>query len=151
MMTLTLHAAGSTQSKDAQQPRVTNMASTYVPPESSVYPAFERLAAEHYLPRNVHCLSGYTHNRQLIGSWFGREGNGGQEWSTWNFSRRTSVELSGRSMTLNREFLRGSLRDLNVTANIAEWWNFLLLSTGPQQNAAFTLQLPDQPLGRRRK
>ncbi len=74
---------------------------------------------------NVHYLSGYTNNRQLIGSWIGREADGQQAWATWHFSPRSSLELSGRSMTVNREFLRGgSLRDLRVAADIAvrpEW------------------------------
>jgi hypothetical protein len=74
----------------------------------------------------------------------------------------SSLQLSGRSMTVNREFLRGrSLRDLRVTADIAvhpEWQlrveeqpecrHFPLLSTTRQPNAAFTLQLSCQQLGR---
>jgi hypothetical protein len=111
---------------------------------------------------NVHYLSGYTNNRQLIGSWIGREGDGQQAWATWHLSPRSSVELSGRSMTVNREFLRGgTLRDLRATLDIAlrpewqlrleeqtEWWRFPLLSATPQHNAAFTFQLSYRPIGR---
>lgn len=114
---------------------------------------------------NVHYLSGYTNSRQLIGSWIGREANGQQAWATWNLSPRSSVELSGRSMTVNREFLRGgSLRDLRATVNIAlrpewqlllqeqtEWWQFPLLSTATQHDAVFTLQFSYRPLGRVRQ
>lgn len=111
---------------------------------------------------NVHYLSGYTNNRQLIGSWIGREGNGEQFWATWQLSPRSSVELSGRNMTAASEFLRGgTLRDLRVAADIAihpewqlrveeqtEWWRFPLLSSQPQRNAEFTLQLSYRPIPR---
>ncbi|HEV2708952.1 MAG TPA: capsule assembly Wzi family protein [Edaphobacter sp.] len=114
---------------------------------------------------NVHYLSGYTNNRQLIGSWIGREGDGEQAWATWHLSPHSLVELSGRSMTVNREFLRGgTLRDLRATVDIAlrpewqllleeqtEWWHFLLLSTALQHNAVLTLQLSYRPLGRVRQ
>lgn len=114
---------------------------------------------------NVHYLSGYTNNRQLIGSWIGREANGQQAWATWHLSPRSSIELSARSMTVNREFLRGgSLRDLRATVDIAlrpewqlrlqeqtEWWHFPLLSAAPQHNAAFMLQLSYRPIGRVRQ
>ena len=114
---------------------------------------------------NVHYLSGYTNNRQLIGSWIGREADGEQAWATWHFSPRSSLEVSGRSQTVNREFLRGgSLRDLRVAADIAlhpewqlraeeqaEWWHFPLLSSAPQRDSAFTFQLSYRPLGRKKQ
>lgn len=114
---------------------------------------------------NVHYLSGYTNNRQLIGSWIGREANGQQAWATWHLSPHSSVELSGRSMTVNREFLRGgNLRDLRTTVDVAllpewqlrveeqtEWWRFPLLLASLQHNAAFTLQLSYRALGRTRQ
>ena len=45
---------------------------------------------------NVHYLSGYTNNRQLMGSWIGREGDGEQVWTTWNLSPHSSIEASFR-------------------------------------------------------
>lgn len=111
---------------------------------------------------NVHYLSGYTNNRQLIGSWIGREGKGEQTWITWHFSPHTVLEVSGRGQNVNPEFLQGgSLRDLRITADIAlrpdwqlrveertEWWHFPLLSATGQHNAVFTVQLTYHPLGR---
>ncbi len=111
---------------------------------------------------NVHYLSGYTNNRQLMGSWIGREGDGEQIWTTWNLSPRSSIEASYRGMTVNREFLQGgALRDFSVAANLqirpawqlkledqAEWWRFPLLSATPQRNDAFTIQLSYMPIGR---
>jgi hypothetical protein len=111
---------------------------------------------------NVHYLSGYTNNRQLIGSWIGREAQGEQAWATWHLSPHSVLELSGRSQNVNREFLQGgTLRDLRAAADIAlhpewqlrleeqtEWWQFPLLSATGQRNAAFTIQLSYNPLGR---
>jgi len=111
---------------------------------------------------NVHYLSGYTNNRQLIGSWIGREGDGEQLWATWQLSPRSSVEISGRNMTAASEFLQGgTLRDLRVTADLAirrnwqlrleeqtEWWRFPRLSSRPQRNAELTFQLTYRPIAR---
>jgi len=111
---------------------------------------------------NVHYLSGYTNNRQLIGSWIGRDGYGEQLWATWQLSPHSFVEISNRNMNSSSEFLRGgSLRDLRVAADIAlrpewqlrvedqtEWWRFPLLSPQPQRNNAFTLQLSYRPMGK---
>jgi Capsule assembly protein Wzi len=111
---------------------------------------------------NVHYLSGYTNNRQLMGSWIGREGDGEQMWTTWNLSPRSSIEASFRGMTVNREFLQGgALRDFSVAANLqirpewhlrledqAEWWHFPLLSPTPKRNDEFTIQLSYMPIGR---
>lgn len=120
------------------------------------------LAFPGFFYSNVHYLSGYTNNRQLIGSWIGREGHGEQLWATWQLSPRSSVELSSRDVAVPREFLRGgSLRDLRIRADLAlrpewqlqleeqtEWWRFPLLSAQPQHNAEFTIQLSYRPIGR---
>jgi len=114
---------------------------------------------------NVHYLSGYTNNRQLIGSWIGREAQGEQAWATWHLSPHSVLELSGRSQNVNRGFLQGgSMRDFLATADFAlqpewqlrlqeqaEWWHFPLLSTTGQRNSAFTIQLSYNPLGRARQ
>jgi hypothetical protein len=113
---------------------------------------------------NVHYLSGYTNNRQLMGSWIGREGDGEQVWTTWNLSPRSSIEASFRGVTVNREFLRGgTLRDFSLVADLqlrpqwqlrvedqAEWWHFPLLSATPQRNNELTIQLSYRPLGRKK-
>ncbi len=109
---------------------------------------------------NVHYLSGYTNNRQLMGSWIGREGDGEQVWATWNLSSRSSIETSFRGMTVNREFLEGgALRDFSMAGNLqirpewqlrledqAEWWRFPLLSATPQRNNELTIQLSYRPI-----
>ena len=113
---------------------------------------------------NVHFLGGYTNNRQLMGSWIGREGEGEQVWTTWNLSSRSSIEASYRGMAVNREFLGGgALRDYNVAANRqvlsewqlrvenqTEWWRFPLLSQTPQRSDALTIQLSYRPIARKK-
>lgn len=108
---------------------------------------------------NVHYLSGYTNNRQLIGSWIGREGHGEQLWAAWQISPQSSIELSSRSMDVSADFLRGGfLRDLCARADLtirpewtihiaaqSEWWRFPLLVTQRQRDSAFTLQFSYQP------
>jgi hypothetical protein len=120
------------------------------------------LEAPGFFYYNSQYKSGYTNNRQLIGSWIGREAQGEQAWATWHFSPHSVLELSGRSQNVNRELLQGgTLRDLRAAADIAlrpewqlrmeeqtEWWQFPLLSTTGQRNAAFTIQLSYNPLGK---
>jgi hypothetical protein len=53
MMTLILQAAGFNPSRDLGQSRAANMASTYVPLESWVYPALERLVLSAAPQRNA--------------------------------------------------------------------------------------------------
>jgi Capsule assembly protein Wzi len=108
---------------------------------------------------NVHYLSGYTNDRQLLGNWIGRESNGYQLWSNWWFSPRSSVQVSTRHQTASDVFLRGgSLRDVNVSADIAltphwqlttavqqERWSFPLLSSTAKNNLTTTIQLSFHP------
>ncbi len=108
---------------------------------------------------NVHYLSGYTNDRQLLGNWIGRESNGYQLWSHWWFSSRSSVQVSARHQTASDVFLRGgSLRDVNIGADVAlsphwqlatavqqERWSFPLLSTTTKNNLTTTIQLSFHP------
>src|SRR5215469_6812241 len=114
---------------------------------------------------NVHYLSGYTNERRLIGSWIGRQGNGEQLWTTWHLSPKSSIEVSGRSMTVSHEFLSGGyVRDLRFAADIAlhpawqltaeeqtERWRFPLLSPSEKHNASVTLQLSYRPPAKTQK
>lgn len=113
---------------------------------------------------NVHFLSGYTNNLQLIGSWIGRESQSEQLWTTWRFSTRNTAELSLRHQTVAAEFLRGgSLTDVRSTFEYwighdwqlhidtqIERWFFPLLNGTPQHNTAVTVQLSYIPLGGRK-
>jgi Capsule assembly protein Wzi len=108
---------------------------------------------------NVHYLSGYTSQRQLLGSWIGRESNGFQVWSHWWFSSRTSVEASIRHQSAASEFLRGGdLRDIDFSADVAlhpDWqlhvtaqqerWRFPLFASSVTNNFTTTVQLSYRP------
>ena len=110
---------------------------------------------------NSHYLGGYTNNRQIMGSWIGRESNGFQAWSTWWFSSRSSIQASARHSTESAQFLHGgNLLDLSVAADIAlkqDWqlravaqeerWRFPLYSVtnAPTHNQTFTIQLSYRP------
>ncbi|MBB5066370.1 capsule assembly Wzi family protein [Granulicella mallensis] len=111
---------------------------------------------------NVHYLSGYTNNRELMGSWIGRESDGFQLWSTWWLSSRSSLQASVRHATQSAQFLHGgNLLDLSLSADIAlkrdwqlrataqeeRWW-FPLLSNTPTHNLAATIQLSYRPAPR---
>ncbi len=60
IMTLSLHAAAFSNPQDGARASASNMASTYVPIESWVYPAFEQLAAEGYLSAAFFSLRPWT-------------------------------------------------------------------------------------------
>ena len=100
-------------------------------------------------------LSGYTSDGQLLGSWIGRAGTGGQAWATYHFSARSEAELSFRHMEVDHAFLEGghlndfSLQNqlqlrptLNLSARVQyETWAFPLLANAPHSNLAVSLQL----------
>jgi hypothetical protein len=108
---------------------------------------------------NVHYLSGYTNERNLMGSWVGRQGKGFQLWSTYWLSPRNTLQVNYRDMWIDHSFLQGGwLRDLGVNANIAlgrdftlqasaqyERWNFPLLSASKAGNTTTSLQVSYAP------
>lgn len=108
---------------------------------------------------NVHYLSGYTNNRNLMGSWVGREGHGFQLWSTYWLSPRSTVQATFRTLWVDHSFLQGGwMKDLGVTANIAlgrefslqgsaqfERWQFPLLSVTKVSNVTTSLQISYSP------
>jgi hypothetical protein len=137
-------------------PKLDVRAEGYFAPSRYYFPGF------YYF--NVHYLSGYTNNRQLIGSWIGREGNGLQLWTTWWFSPRTSLQASYRQMLVNPQFLRGgNLHDLALTSDVRlgrEWsvhlqgqierWRFPLLFSSSSSNFMASAQLTWCPESRAR-
>ncbi len=108
---------------------------------------------------DVNWLSGYTNNRELLGSWVGRQGSGYQLWSTCWFSARTTVQANYRSMWVDHSFLQGgSLKDLGLVTNVAlsaefslqvsaqyERWHFPLLTAGTVSNMTTSFQISYSP------
>jgi hypothetical protein len=108
---------------------------------------------------NVHYLSGYTNDRQLMGSWIGRQGNGVQLWSTYWFSARSKLQASYRAVSVDPSFLQGgSAHDFSVAAQVPlrpdlllegavqyERWRFPLLAAGATNDVSSFLQLTFTP------
>ncbi len=127
----------------------------YLTPHRDFFPGF------YYF--NVHYLSGYTNQRQLLGSWIGRESEGFQLWSTWRFSPRSTIEVRARHVVASPEFLRGgTLTDFSLTAGFAvrrDWelrvstqqerWSFPDFSTTATHNFTSTFQLSYTPTSRK--
>ena len=70
---------------------------------------------------NRRYLSGYTNDGNLMASWIGRAGRGGQGWLTYSFSPRNNIQLSYRLQDVSPRFLKGGrLVDYSREAN--SWW-----------------------------
>jgi membrane-associated phospholipid phosphatase len=108
---------------------------------------------------------GYTNDRNLLASWMGRAGRGGEGWFTYWFSPRSTLQFGYRYQKVDRDFLEGGhLDDVSVRPTImlahdlslsgmfqVEHWYFPLLSTSGQTNATAQLQLTLFPHLRVRK
>ena len=104
---------------------------------------------------NFHYPNGYRNYSQLMGSWVGRGGNGGEASSTYWFSARNKASVSYRRMLSNPSLLGGgNLYDLSgnlswmfwskieIAASIQyERWNFGELNPGPRSNVASTIEI----------
>jgi Capsule assembly protein Wzi len=113
---------------------------------------------------NVHYLSGYTNDRQLLGSSIGRQGSGFQLWSTYWFSGRTTIQASYRSASVDRSFLQGGYtKDASLTAQVPvrpdlllsaavqyERWRFPLISAAATTDVSTSVQLTFTPEWSRR-
>lgn len=98
---------------------------------------------------------GYTNDGNLLASWMGRAGRGGQGGLTYWFSPRSSLQAEYRYQKVDRDFLEGghlddfSLRpqlmithDLNISGMLQyEHWYFPLLSADSHSNVTAQLQL----------
>jgi hypothetical protein len=112
---------------------------------------------------NVHYLSGYTNDRQLIGGWIGRQGSGFQVWSTYWISARNKVQASYRSAWIDHSFLQGGwVKDATILAEFSvrpeislqasaqyERWSFPVLSTSRMTDIASSVQITYTPMWRR--
>ena len=108
---------------------------------------------------------GYTNDGNLLASWIGRAGRGGQGWLTYWFSPRSTLQFGYRYQKVDRDFLDGGhLDDFNIrpslrlTDNInlsgmiqLEHWYFPLLSSSGHSNTTAQVQLTFFPHMRLRK
>ena len=90
-----------------------------------------------------------TNNRNLIGSWIGRAGQGYQAWTTYHFNARNDLQFGYRRAKVDAKFIPGgeTLEDgsvkfdwwihneFSVSANVQyEKWVAPVLASGPQTN-----------------
>jgi hypothetical protein len=104
---------------------------------------------------NAHYADGYRNYGQLMGSWIGRGGNGGQVSTSYWFSGHNQATLSYRRMVVDPTLLEGgNVHDISGSVNWTlrphvelvggvqyERWNFLLLNPGPRSNVTTTFEV----------
>ncbi len=103
--------------------------------------------------------SGYTNDGQLLASWIGREGRGGQAWATYWMSPRSKIQLAYRHAEADREYVGGGrLNDFGIRGEWAvnplwsvsgglqyEQWKFPVLSKLPGSNTTASVQVTFYP------
>ena len=119
-----------------------------------VYTNLPKLPYQAYFYDNAHYPQGYTNYGQILGSWVGRQGQGGQASSTYWFSARNKATVSYRKMTVDKSLLQGgNLSDISgsltwlIKPQIElsamtqyEHWKFPLLGTGATSNFSTTFE-----------
>lgn len=98
-------------------------------------------------------------NGNLLGSWIGRAGRGGQGWLTYWFTPRNTLQLGYRLQTVSPNFIGGGrLADYSAKSELMighsisvsgllqyEQWNFPLLAPTPQSNVTGSIQFTLYP------
>lgn len=104
---------------------------------------------------NGRYVSGYTNDGNLLASWVGRQGRGGQAWATYWLSAKDKIQLTYRHAEADRVFIGGGrLNDFGANATfdlVHHWsvsgllqyeqWNFPVLRAGNQTNVTTSIQL----------
>jgi hypothetical protein len=69
---------------------------------------------------NSRFKSGYTNEGNLIGSWIGRQGQGGEAWMNYWFSPKSRVQVHFRHQKISQQFIPegGSLSDLGLSTDL---------------------------------
>jgi hypothetical protein len=103
--------------------------------------------------------SGYTNDGNLLASWIGRRGMGGQAWLTYSFSPRSLVQMGYRQQQVARNFIGGGrLADYSARADLQlsstltfsglvqyEQWKFPVLSSNSQSNVTASIRFTYYP------
>jgi len=102
----------------------------------------------------------YLNKGNLMGSWLGREGTGGQAWSTYWFHAHSTLEVGYRTLRVSRHFvpqgesqqagygeLRYRWQDGMALEFLlqAERWNAPALAAGPQTDVTTQFQVSFNP------
>ena len=99
---------------------------------------------------------GYLNKGNLLGSWMGREGKGGQAWLTDWLSPKEYIQLGYRNAKVSKTFIPGGTtqNDINIKAVLrlkenlelnafgqAEFWKVPALASGPEHDFTGSVQL----------
>ncbi len=109
--------------------------------------------------------SGYTNDGNLMGSWIGRAGRGGQGWLTYWFSARDKVEVGYRQQTVYPRFIEGGRlvdysassefllgRNVSISGLLQyQRWRFSTVNAVYDSNVAASVQLTVHPSRRANK
>ena len=109
---------------------------------------------------NSRYLSGYTNDRDLIGSWIGREGQGAQAWTNYWLSPRTRFQLNFRHQKVSQQFVPGGGtltdfggrtdftvgKDTSITLSLQhERWLIPIIQPGIARNVSATVSVTFSP------
>jgi hypothetical protein len=112
-----------------------------------------------YFYWNLHYPQGYTNYGQIMGSWIGRQGDGGQASTSYWFSPRNKASISYRKMSADKSYLQGGRLD-DIAASLTwmlkpgievsasgqfEQWKFPLLSPTGKSDFATTFEIRAYP------
>jgi len=103
--------------------------------------------------------SGYTNDGNLLASWIGRAGRGGQGWLTYWLSPRNKLQLGYRLQTVSPAFIEGgrlvdysAASEFMLGANLAvsglfqyEQWRFPVLNPARQSDVTASIQMTFYP------
>jgi hypothetical protein len=102
---------------------------------------------------------GYTNDGNILGSWIGRAGRGGQGWLTYSFSPHDKLQFSYRHQEVSSAFIGGGrLIDYSIGGDILagrnvglsgylqyEQWRFPVINPNRQSNITARMQLTFYP------
>jgi hypothetical protein len=109
---------------------------------------------------NARFRNGYTSRGLLLGSWVGRQGQGAQAWTTYNFNARNFLQFNFRHLKVSQQFIPegGTLTDFGARAGIwlrprlqcsilvqGESWLIPAIAAGKQHNVVATVQVSFWP------
>ena len=103
---------------------------------------------------------GYTNKGNLLSTWLGREGTGGQAWATYWFSPESTLQLGYRTLKVSYFFVPQGISQTDGYAKLryswhngmalqmmlqAERWRAPVLAPTPQVNLVSQIQLSFRP------
>ena len=123
-------------------------------------PAIQPALQHGFFYFNDRFVDGYTNNRNLIGSWIGRQGQGADGWATYWFTPKDNLQFNFRHEKVSKGFIPngGTITDAGVRASVwlnstlsvsgsvqYEKWDFPVISATRQSNVATSIEVTFWP------